>query len=116
MQIEHYLQVVKTEVGYKKIFNSERKLIEEYEYTDHSSLSQTVYMPTAKFHFESLLLCVLITENPKIFFAFLSPISVAIIGKGFRWLGILDSILHNTVRMMKKVELGKEFFDWKDEI
>ncbi|CAK7338384.1 unnamed protein product [Dovyalis caffra] len=49
--IEHYLQVVKTEVVTRRS-SGDRKLIEEYEYTAHSSLAQTVYMPTAKFHFE----------------------------------------------------------------
>jgi hypothetical protein len=29
---------------------------------------------------------------------------------GFQVAGILDSILHHTVRMMKKVELGKNFW------
>jgi len=28
---------------------------------------------------------------------------------GFQVAGILDSILHNTIRLMKKVELGKNF-------
>lgn len=29
---------------------------------------------------------------------------------GFQVAGIVDSILHNTIRMMKKVELGKNFW------
>ncbi|KAG6756580.1 hypothetical protein POTOM_040011 [Populus tomentosa] len=105
--IEHYLQVVKTEVVTRRS-SSERKLIEEYEYTAHSSLSQTVYMPTAKFHFELSPMQVLITENPKSFSHFITNVC-AIIGGVFTVAGILDSILHNTVRMMKKVELGKNF-------
>ncbi|KAB5534787.1 hypothetical protein DKX38_017873 [Salix brachista] len=105
--IEHYLQVVKTEVITRRS-SSEHKLIEEYEYTAHSSLSQTVYMPTAKFHFELSPMQVLITENPKSFWHFITNVC-AIIGGVFTVAGILDSILHNTVRMMKKVELGKNF-------
>ncbi|KAJ6724314.1 PROTEIN DISULFIDE-ISOMERASE 5-3 [Salix viminalis] len=105
--IEHYLQVVKTEVVTRRS-SSEHKLIEEYEYTAHSSLSQTVYMPTAKFHFELSPMQVLITENPKSFWHFITNVC-AIIGGVFTVAGILDSILHNTVRMMKKVELGKNF-------
>ncbi|PPS00438.1 hypothetical protein GOBAR_AA20236 [Gossypium barbadense] len=77
--IEHYLQVVKTEVVTVKS-SHESSLIEQYEYTAHSSLAQSVNMPVAKFHF------------------WLSPMQVA---------GILDSILYNTIRLMKKMEIGK---------
>ncbi|KAJ6980162.1 protein disulfide isomerase-like 5-4 isoform X1 [Populus alba x Populus x berolinensis] len=94
MQIEHYLQVVKTEVVTRRS-SSERKLIEEYEYTAHSSLSQTVYMPTAKFHFELSPMQVQITENPKSFSHFITNVC-AIIGGVFTVAGILDSILHKT--------------------
>lgn len=48
LQIEHYLQIVKTEV----ITRSSHKLVEEYEYTAHSSLAQSLEIPVAKFHFE----------------------------------------------------------------
>ncbi|KAK8488533.1 hypothetical protein V6N11_045095 [Hibiscus sabdariffa] len=49
--IEHYLQVVKTEVV-TRIYSRESSLLEDYEYTAHSSLSQSVDVPVAKFHFE----------------------------------------------------------------
>ncbi|KAJ0924167.1 hypothetical protein HanPSC8_Chr05g0225131 [Helianthus annuus] len=45
--IEHYLQVVKTEV-----MSSSYQLIEDYDYTVHSSLVNAVTIPVAKFHFE----------------------------------------------------------------
>lgn len=48
LQIEHYLQIVKTEV----ITGGSHKLVEEYEYTAHSSLVQSIDIPVAKFHFE----------------------------------------------------------------
>lgn len=51
LQIEHYLQIVKTEVVARRS-SREYKLLEEYEYTAHSSLVQSVYIPVAKFHFE----------------------------------------------------------------
>ncbi|KAJ4848492.1 Protein disulfide-isomerase 5-3 [Turnera subulata] len=104
--IEHYLQVVKTEVMTRSSWD--HKLIEEYEYTAHSSLAQTVYLPTAKFHFELSPMQVLITENQKSFSHFITNVC-AIIGGIFTVAGILDSILHNTIRLMKKVELGKNF-------
>ncbi|KAL8098587.1 hypothetical protein AgCh_031388 [Apium graveolens] len=75
--IEHHLQVVKTEV-----LTRAHKIIEDYEYTAHSSLVNSPVIPATKFHYE------------------LSPMQVA---------GILDSILHNTIRLIKKVELGKNF-------
>ncbi|RWV88092.1 hypothetical protein BHE74_00051651, partial [Ensete ventricosum] len=49
--IEHYLQVVKTEIVSRR-YSQELKLLEEYEYTAHSSLVHSVYVPVAKFHFE----------------------------------------------------------------
>lgn len=102
--IEHYLQIVKTEV----ITRGSHKLVEEYEYTAHSSLAQSLYVPVTKFHFELSPMQVLITENPKSFSHFITNVC-AIIGGVFTVAGILDSILHNTIRMMKKVELGKNF-------
>lgn len=105
--IEHYLQIVKTEVATRKS-SREHTLIEEYEYTAHSSLAQSIYIPVVKFHFELSPMQVLITENPKSFSHFLTNVC-AIIGGVFTVAGILDSILHNTIRLMKKVELGKNF-------
>ncbi|XP_010497552.1 PREDICTED: protein disulfide-isomerase 5-4-like, partial [Camelina sativa] len=46
--IEHYLQIVKTEV----VKSNGQVMIEEYEYTAHSSVAQSYYLPVAKFHFE----------------------------------------------------------------
>jgi hypothetical protein len=51
MQIDHYLQVVKTEVVSSKTSRGER-LLEQYDYTAHSSMMQTAAVPVAKFHFE----------------------------------------------------------------
>ncbi|KAM5585724.1 protein disulfide-isomerase 5-3 [Rosa sericea] len=102
--IEHYLQIVKTEV----ITGRSHKLIEEYEYTAHSSLIQSLNIPVAKFHFELSPMQVLVTENQKSFSHFITNVC-AIIGGVFTVAGILDSILHNTLRLVKKIELGKNF-------
>ncbi|KAK2984814.1 hypothetical protein RJ640_004639 [Escallonia rubra] len=101
--IEHYLQIVKTEVMTRSY-----KIVEEYEYTAHSSLVQSVAIPAAKFHFELSPMQVLITENPKSFWHFITNVC-AIIGGVFTVAGIVDSVLHNTLRLVKKVELGKNF-------
>ncbi|KAL0306406.1 UNVERIFIED_CONTAM: protein disulfide isomerase-like 5-4 [Sesamum radiatum] len=102
-RIEHYLQVVKTEVMTRSY-----KLVEEHEYTAHSSLIHSLDIPVAKFHFELSPMQVLITENSKSFSHFITNVC-AIIGGVFTVAGILDSILHNTIRLVKKVELGKNF-------
>ncbi|KAL1346040.1 hypothetical protein HN51_019709 [Arachis hypogaea] len=102
--MEHYLQIVKTEV----ITGKDYKLVEEYEYTAHSSVAQSLHIPVAKFHLELSPMQVLVTENQKSFSHFITNVC-AIIGGIFTVAGILDSILHNTIRLMKKVELGKNF-------
>ncbi|XP_031501169.1 protein disulfide isomerase-like 5-4 [Nymphaea colorata] len=103
--IEHYLQIVKTEVVSRKA-SQEFKLLEEYEYTAHSSLVHSHHIPVAKFHFELSPMQVLVTEVTRSFSHFITNVC-AIIGGVFTVAGILDSILHNTMRLMKKVELGK---------
>lgn len=100
--IEHYLQVVKTEL----VSRQEFKILEEYEYTAHSSLVHSLDIPVAKFHFEPSPMQVLVTEVPKSFSHFITNVC-AIIGGVFTVAGILDAILHNTIRLVKKVELGK---------
>ncbi|KAF2559349.1 hypothetical protein F2Q68_00017078 [Brassica cretica] len=105
--IEHYLQVVKTEVITRRTAQ-EHSLVEEYEYTAHSSIAQTYYLPVAKFHYELSPMQIMITENPKSFSHFITNLC-AIIGGVFTVAGILDSIFHNTIRLVKKVELGKNF-------
>ncbi|CAN6997501.1 unnamed protein product [Brassica oleracea var. botrytis] len=103
--IEHYLQIVKTEVITRR-YGQEHSLIEEHEYTAHSSITQTYYLPVAKFHFELSPMQILITENPKSLSHFITNLC-AIIGGVFTVAGIIDSIFHNTIRLIKKVELGK---------
>ncbi|BAF21735.1 protein disulfide isomerase-like 5-4 [Oryza sativa Japonica Group] len=103
--IEHYLQIVKTELVTLRS-SKELKLVEEYEYTAHSSLVHSFYVPVVKFHFEPSPMQVLVTELPKSFSHFITNVC-AIIGGVFTVAGILDSIFHNTLRLVKKVELGK---------
>ncbi|KAF6137424.1 hypothetical protein GIB67_009900 [Kingdonia uniflora] len=105
--IEHYLQIVKTEVISRRS-GRDYKLVEEYEYTAHSSLGESIYIPVAKFHFELSPMQILVIETPKSFSHFITNVC-AIIGGVFTVAGILDSILHNTLNFMRKVELGKNF-------
>uniref|UniRef100_A0A0D2ZRU3 Endoplasmic reticulum vesicle transporter C-terminal domain-containing protein n=1 Tax=Brassica oleracea var. oleracea TaxID=109376 RepID=A0A0D2ZRU3_BRAOL len=103
--IEHYLQIVKTEVVSRR-FGQEHSVIEEYEYTAHSSVAHGYYYPVAKFRFDLSPMQVLISENPKSFSHFITNVC-AIIGGVFTVAGILDSIFQNTFRQVKKIELGK---------
>ncbi|XP_039028492.1 protein disulfide isomerase-like 5-4 [Hibiscus syriacus] len=105
--IEHYLQVVKTEVVTKKSSRDQR-IVEQYEYTAHSSLAQSLHIPVAKVHFELSPMQVLITEDSKSFSHFITNVC-AIIGGVFTVAGILDSVFHNTIRLVRKTELGKHF-------
>ncbi|CAH8336967.1 unnamed protein product [Eruca vesicaria subsp. sativa] len=102
--IEHYLQIVKTEV----LKSNGHAMVEEYEYTAHSSVAHSYYLPVAKFHFELSPMQVLITENSRSFSHFITNVC-AIIGGVFTVAGILDAILHQTMTLMKKIELGKNF-------
>ncbi|XP_076945031.1 protein disulfide-isomerase 5-3-like [Bidens hawaiensis] len=101
--IEHYLQVVKTEVA-----GVSQKWIENYEYTVHTSLIHAPSIPAAKFHLEFSPMQVLITENSKPFSHFITNLC-AIIGGVFTVAGILDSILYNTCKLAKKIDLGKNY-------
>ncbi|KAL4580188.1 hypothetical protein LXL04_016370 [Taraxacum kok-saghyz] len=101
--IEHYLQVVKTEV-----MGLSHQLIENYEYTAHTSLIHAPSIPAAKFHLQFSPMQVLISENSKSFSHFITNLC-AIIGGVFTVAGILDSILYNTCKLAKKVELGKNY-------
>jgi len=104
--IDHYLQVVKTDVVASKASRGER-LLEQYEYTAHSSMMQTAAVPVAKFHFELSPMQVLVTENSKSFSHFITNVC-AIIGGVFTVAGIVDSMFHNAMQMVKKMELGKQ--------
>ncbi|KAI3755855.1 hypothetical protein L1987_55664 [Smallanthus sonchifolius] len=97
--IEHYLQVVKTEV-----LGLSHKLFENYEYTAHTSLMHAHSIPAAKFHLEFSPMQVLITENLKQFSHFITNLC-AIIGGVFTVAGILDSILYNTYKLTRKTRL-----------
>ncbi|CAL0328919.1 unnamed protein product [Lupinus luteus] len=103
--IEHYIQIVKTEVTTRTGY----RLVEEYEYTAHSNVAHSVDIPVAKFRLEFSPMQVSITENQKSFSHFITNVC-AIIGGVFTVAGILDSVLHNTINILKKkIELGKNF-------
>ncbi|KAL0406906.1 UNVERIFIED_CONTAM: protein disulfide-isomerase 5-3 [Sesamum latifolium] len=88
--IEHYLQIVKTEV-----MTSSYKLVEQHEYTAHSSLVRSLDIPVAKFHFELSPMQVLITEDSKSFSHFITNVC-AIIGEN-ALLETSSSVMHSVI-------------------
>ncbi|CAA2946627.1 disulfide isomerase-like 5-4 [Olea europaea subsp. europaea] len=89
--IEHYLQVVKTEV-----MTRSHKLFMEYEYTTRSSLVHSLDFPVAKFHFEPSQMKVFINQS-KSSSRFFRNVR-AIIGIVTTVVGILHVIMYNMMR------------------
>ncbi|KAK6946858.1 Thioredoxin domain [Dillenia turbinata] len=103
--IEHYLQVVKAEVITRRS-SHEHKLVEEYEYTAHSSLVQSLHIPVAKFHFELSPMQVLITENQKSFSHFITNVCAIIGGVFTSMCGELSS-RHSYVYVLSRCSLER---------
>jgi len=69
---------------------------------------QTDEMPMAKFSFDPSPMQVLVKEQPRPFYHFITTVC-AIIGGVFTVAGIADSSIFHVVKMVKKVELGKQW-------
>ncbi|CAM6045721.1 unnamed protein product [Sphagnum compactum] len=104
---DHYLQVVKTEVISLRRHKGSEPL-DRYDYTAHSNQLQSTNVPVVKFHYELSPMQVLVREARRSFSHFITNLC-AIIGGVFTVAGIVDAMLHNAIRMVKKVELGKQF-------
>lgn len=102
---EHYLQVVLTTVEAKG--GARFGAYDAYEYTQHSHTFLSDDIPSVKFTFDLSPLQILVREVGKPLYHFLTT-SCAIIGGVFTVAGILDSILYQSVKMMKKNQLGKQ--------
>ncbi|KAH8971895.1 hypothetical protein BDL97_02G166700 [Sphagnum fallax] len=104
---DHYLQVVKTEViSLRRCKDSEA--LDRYDYTAHSNQLQSTSVPVVKFHYELSPMQVLVRETRRSFSHFITNLC-AIIGGVFTVAGIVDAMFHNAIRMVKKMELGKQF-------
>ncbi|KAK3273619.1 Protein disulfide-isomerase 5-4 [Cymbomonas tetramitiformis] len=102
---EHYLQVVLTTVEPR---GNKYNRVDLYEYTHHSHHFQTEGMPLAKFSFDPSPMQVLITEEKRKLYHFVTT-ACAIIGGVFTVMGITDSSIFMVMKLVKKVELGKQF-------
>eukprot|EP00271_Cylindrocystis_brebissonii_P010874 TRINITY_DN27304_c0_g1_i1.p1 TRINITY_DN27304_c0_g1~~TRINITY_DN27304_c0_g1_i1.p1 ORF type:complete len:515 (-),score=67.19 TRINITY_DN27304_c0_g1_i1:124-1668(-) len=110
---DHFLQVVLSEVvplhGLGSAGSSPKHPgLQSYDYTVHSHMLQAATVPVARFHYELSPMQVLIKEQRRSFSHFLTSVS-AIVGGVFTVAGIVDSLLHNVAKVMKKVNLGKNF-------
>eukprot|EP00897_Mesotaenium_endlicherianum_P000922 jgi/Mesen1/10830/ME000093S10345 len=111
---DHYLQVVMTEVEplhmRDKIRRDHRlrQSMQTYDYTAHSSSFQSGSVPVARFHYELSPMQVMIYETRRSFWHFITNVC-AIIGGVFTVAGIVDGMLHHTLSLMKKMDLGKQF-------
>lgn len=89
--IEHYLQVVKTEV-----MTRSHELFEEYEYTTQTRLVHSLDFPVAKFHIEPSKMKVFINQSKS--YSRLTTNVFAIIGSVATVIGIIHVFMYNTMR------------------
>lgn len=78
-----------------------------YEYTVHSHTYSSDSIPAAKFSFHLSPIQIVVKEEVKEIYKFVTSLC-AIIGGVFTVAGILDSLVHQGVRIAKKIELGKQ--------
>mmetsp|Transcript_25551 Transcript_25551/g.35254 ORF Transcript_25551/g.35254 Transcript_25551/m.35254 type:complete len:494 (+) Transcript_25551:129-1610(+) len=104
---EHYCQVVMTSVEPYSTSGRYNR-VDLYEYTHHSHAIHTEDMPMAKLSFDPSPMQVLVKEEPRHFYHFVTTVC-AIIGGVFTVAGIADSSVFHIVKLLKKVEIGKQF-------
>lgn len=78
-----------------------------YEYTVHSHTYNTDDIPSAKFSYDMSPIQIVVRESRKAFYHFVTTLC-AIIGGIFTVAGIVDGVFHTSVKLAKKVELGKQ--------
>ena len=78
-----------------------------YEYTAQSHTFSGEGIPAAKFSYTMSPIQIIVTEQKKAFYHFVTT-TCAIIGGVFTVAGILDGLLYRGVSLAKKVELGKQ--------
>ncbi|KAK9838766.1 hypothetical protein WJX74_002928 [Apatococcus lobatus] len=102
---EHYLQVVLTTIMPLK--RPKDNKFDAYEYTAQSHTFSGEGIPAAKFSYTMSPIQIIVTEQKKAFYHFVTT-TCAIIGGVFTVAGILDGLLYRGVSLAKKVELGKQ--------
>ena len=77
-----------------------------YEYTAHSHTFLSDDIPSVKVSFDLSPMQILVKETGKPLYHFLTT-TCAIIGGVFTVAGILDSLLYQSAKLMKKQSIGK---------
>lgn len=99
------LQTVLTTI--EPLRNNRESSFDAYEYTVHSHTYQSDEIPEAKFTYDMSPIQIVVTEKPKYLYHFITT-TCAIIGGVFTVAGIIDGLLHTSLKIAKKVELGKQ--------
>uniref|UniRef100_A0A383W9Z7 Thioredoxin domain-containing protein n=1 Tax=Tetradesmus obliquus TaxID=3088 RepID=A0A383W9Z7_TETOB len=102
---EHYMQVVRTTI--QPLHGGKASSYDAYEYNAHSHTYISDHQPTAKFSYDLAAMQVVVREQPRPWYKFLTT-TCAVIGGVFTVAGILDSMLYAGINMRKKLELGKQ--------
>lgn len=100
-----FLQVVLTTIMPLKRPRDNK--FDAYEYTAQSHTFSGEGIPAAKFSYTMSPIQIIVTEQKKAFYHFVTT-TCAIIGGVFTVAGILDGLLYRGVSLAKKVELGKQ--------
>lgn len=100
---EHYMQVVLTTIVPR---GSAANRYDAYEYTVHSHTFDTESIPEAKFTYDTSPVQIVVTEQRKKLYHFVTT-TCAIVGGVFTVAGIVDALLHQSLRIAKKMEIGK---------
>lgn len=102
---EHYMQVVLTTV--EPLSGGLSAKVDAYEYTQHSHSFEAHGVPQARFSFHPSPMQIVVSEEPLYgFYHFITTVC-AIIGGVYSVAGICDGMLHNTLSLLRKNELGK---------
>ncbi|WIA40888.1 hypothetical protein OEZ86_004551 [Tetradesmus obliquus] len=102
---EHYMQVVRTTI--QPLHGGKASSYDAYEYNAHSHTYISDHQPTAKFSYDLAAMQVVVREQPRPWYKFLTT-TCAVIGGVFTVAGILDGMLYAGINMRKKLELGKQ--------
>ncbi|GIL67187.1 hypothetical protein Vafri_20620 [Volvox africanus] len=102
---EHYLQVVLTTIEPRR--SRHAGSYDAYEYTAHSHTFQSDSIPSARITYDLSPIQILVQETSRPWYHFLTT-SCAIIGGVFTVAGILDALLYQSMKVVKKMNLGKQ--------
>lgn len=102
---EHYLQVVLTSVEPRD--GRKGSAYDAYEYTAHSHTYLSDNIPTVKVTYDLSPIQIIVKETGKPWYQFMTSTCV-ILACVFTVAGMLDAVFHSGMKLVKKVNLGKQ--------